>query len=105
MTMVIVQGVFVLKPEDREGFLAASLDSISRSRAEDGCLEYVMAADPVDAGRVVLSERWASPEHLEAHLANITAQRADSGGQAAGRPAPISHEITLFDVAGSRSLG
>ncbi len=103
--MVIVQGVFTLNPEDREGFLSASLDGMRRSREEEGCLEYVMAADPADPGRVVLSERWESAEHLQQHLANLSAARSSSDSQPAARPAPLSQEITIFDVAGSRRLG
>ncbi len=103
--MVIVQGSFVLNPEDREKFLAASLGGIRSSRQEDGCLEYVMAADPADPGRVILSERWESAEHLQSHLANVTSQREQSGGAVADRPAPLSTDITVFDVSGTRRLG
>src|SRR5579875_2206857 len=105
MSMVIVQGVFSVKPEDRDRFLESSAAGIRASREEEGCLEYVMAADPADPGRVVLSERWESAEHLQQHLANLSAARSSSDSQPAARPAPLSQEITIFDVAGSRRLG
>ena len=40
-----------------------------RRRDEAGCLEYTFAADPLEADRVVLFERWASQDALDAHLA------------------------------------
>lgn len=103
--MVILQGAFTLNPEDRDRFIAASIEGMEASRAEDGCLEYVMAADPVDPARVVLAERWESNEHLQRHLENIGARRSASGGQVPDRPAPLSQEITVYDVSGTRRLG
>ena len=97
MAIVIVQGVFTVDPEERARFVEASMEGMSSSRQEEGCLEYVMAADPLDSERVVLSERWESMDHLSQHLAQ---QR--TGGQ--DRPAPRNVEITLFEVASSRPL-
>ncbi len=105
MTIAIVQGVFSVSPEARERFLEASLDGMRSARSEDGCLEYVLAADPIDPGRVVLSERWASVEDLDKHLQRIMERQgqADSGGDT--RPVPQSREITIYEVATTRSLG
>ena len=105
MSIVIVQGSFSVAPEERDQFLAASVDSMVNSRAEAGCIEYVLAADPIDPGRVVLSERWESMEHLDRHLEGLRAARAASGGQPANRPTPTSQEIMLFDVSSARPLG
>ena len=38
------------------------------SRTEPGCLDYVVCADPGDAGRIVVFERWESEEDLAAHF-------------------------------------
>jgi quinol monooxygenase YgiN len=100
MAIVIVQGVFSLEPEERDRFVEASIEGMRSSRQEAGCLEYVMAADPLDRERAILSERWESMEHLNRHLAQ---QRQASSG-AGNRPAPRSAEITLFEVASSRPL-
>jgi quinol monooxygenase YgiN len=100
MAIVIVQGVFSLEPEERDRFVEASVEGMRVSRREDGCLEYVMAADPLDRERAILSERWESMEHLNRHLAR---QRQAASG-AGKRPAPRSVEITLFEVASSRPL-
>jgi quinol monooxygenase YgiN len=104
MTTVIVQGVFSVNPEEREQFLQGSMDGMRASRQEDGCLEYVIAADPLDPGRVVLSERWESMEHLQRHLQGQSTQRDNPPQGASPRPAPLSMEITLHEIASSRPL-
>jgi quinol monooxygenase YgiN len=100
MAIVIVQGVFSVDPNERDRFVEASVEAMRSSRQEDGCLEYVIAADPLDPERAVLSERWESMDHLQQHLARSrnTAQGVDS------RPVPRSAEITLYEVATSRPL-
>jgi quinol monooxygenase YgiN len=100
MATVIVQGVFSIDPNERDRFVEASIEAMRRSRAEDGCLEYVIAADPADPERAVLTERWESMEHLEQHLARPR-DVAPSGDP---RPAPRGVEITVFEVASSRPL-
>src|SRR5579862_6885197 len=98
--MVIVQGVFRVAPGDRDAFLAQSVAGMVASRAEQGCVEYVMAADPVEADRVVLSERWASTEDLDAHLQRAGQRRSEGGGAPAPAPvAVLSREITIYEVA------
>ncbi len=100
MAIVIVQGVFTLDPNERDKFVETSVEGMRSSRQEEGCLEYVMAADPLDPERAVLSERWESMDDLQRHL--------DQQGKAVPgvnpRPTPKSVEITLFEVASSRSL-
>jgi quinol monooxygenase YgiN len=104
--MVIVQGVFRVAPEDRDAFLAQSVAGMVASRAEQGCVEYVMAADPVEADRVVLSERWASMGDLEAHLQRASERRTGNGGAAATTPvAVMAREIAIYEVASVRPLG
>lgn len=98
--MVIVGGRFEVDPERREEFLAGRRDAMLRSRAENGCLEYTFSADPIEPDRVVLFERWASREALDAHLA---ASRA--APRAPTTVTPISSAITIYDVAGEEQLG
>jgi quinol monooxygenase YgiN len=100
MAIVIVQGMFSIDPTERDRFVETSIEAMRSSREEDGCLEYVIAADPLDPERVVLSERWESMEHLQQHLSQQ--KNAPRDGEA--RPAPRSVEITLFEVATSRPL-
>jgi quinol monooxygenase YgiN len=100
MSEVIVQGVFSLDPDERDRFVEASVEAMRSSREEEGCLEYVMAADPLDPERAVLSERWESIDHLNHHLA----QQRNAPRDPEARPVPRSVEITLFEVATSRPL-
>ena len=95
--MVIVGGTFELDPNLREEFLAGRLDTMRRSRAEKGCLEYTFAADPIDPARVVLFERWATQEDLDAHL-------SASHPPDPPRVEPRFVSILVYDVTGERSL-
>jgi quinol monooxygenase YgiN len=100
MAITIVQGSFVLDPKERNRFVEASIEAMRSSRQEEGCLEYVIAADPLDPERAVLTERWESMDHLQQHLA----QQRSTPRSVNSRPAPRSVEITLFEVASSRAL-
>ena len=98
--MVIVAGWFEVDPGERDAFVAERLDSMRASRAEAGCIEYVVAADPVEPGRVVLFERWESQADLDAHLSALrNARRTD-----APRVVPTATSIAVYDVAAERPL-
>ena len=104
--MVIVQGTFRVAPGDRDTFLAQSVANMGASRAERGCIEYVMAADPLEPDRVVLSERWESMEDLNAHLQRASQRRGEDGGAAAVTPVTVlTREIAIYEVASVRPLG
>src|SRR3954464_14824787 len=98
--MVIVGGTFEVDPVQRELFLAGRVAMMQVSRSERGCLEYTFCADPIDAARVVLFERWSSQADLDAHLA---AQRAEPP-VIEPNIKPISSSITIYDVSGERQL-
>ena len=99
--MVIVGGTFELEPDKRDLFLASRADMMRTSRGEPGCLEYTFCADPLDAGRVVLFERWADQDALDAH---IVIRRADTPSSETD-VVPISSSIMIYDVSGERRLG
>ena len=96
--MVIVIGTFAVDPARRDEFLAERLERMRTSRAEAGCLEYTFASDPLDPGRVLLTERWADQAALDAHLATPSSAAA---------PAVVPHDVSIviYDVAGERTLG
>jgi quinol monooxygenase YgiN len=96
--MIIVQGVFRVTADDRERYLAESLETQRVSRGERGCIEYVVAADPLDPQRVVLSERWATRADLDAHLDALRARRAAAAEAGATPSAPVSREIRFFEA-------
>ena len=91
--MLIIAGKMYVAIEHREAHLASLEDFIRRSRNEPGCLDFTIAADPVEAGRVNLFERWASKEQLEAFQG-----RAEP-------PAPITdvfnEDVTKYEISTS----
>jgi quinol monooxygenase YgiN len=91
--MIIAGGAFEVAAEHREEFLAARLDLIRTSRAEHGCLEYAFCADPLDAGRVILFERWETQQDLDAHLNGMRANPPTIGG-----PAPTAVSVVFYDA-------
>jgi quinol monooxygenase YgiN len=99
-SMVIVAGTIELDPDQREAFLAGRIDGMRTSRAEPGCLEYTLSADPTDPSRVMLFERWARQEDLDAHLAALRARPAAPGTSITPKAASIS----VYDVTGERPL-
>src|ERR1700756_4864949 len=99
--MVIVAGTIELDPDQREAFLAGKIDGMRTSRAEPGCLEYTLSADPTNPGRVMLFERWARQADLDAHL---TAARARPASPGTG-VTPKAASIFVYEVTGERQLG
>ena len=74
--MLIIAGTFEVDPARRDEFIAGREAGMRESRAEAGCIDYVMSADPIEPGRVYLFERWESKEHLAPHLARVSAPPA-----------------------------
>ncbi|WP_051471280.1 antibiotic biosynthesis monooxygenase [Patulibacter minatonensis] len=62
--VLIVSGELQLAPGRRDAFVAAAVPVMEAARRAPGCLEFVLAADPATADRVVILERWASTEEL-----------------------------------------
>jgi quinol monooxygenase YgiN len=63
--MIIIAGRLEVEPADRDAFLAAVDDVARLARAAPGCLDFVQAADPIEAGRINVFERWESDEDLQ----------------------------------------
>ena len=63
--MIIVAGEIRLKPGQRQAFLDLARDAIAQARAADGCLDFAVSADAVEADRVNIFERWRSVEALD----------------------------------------
>ncbi len=98
--MLIVGGWFEVDPSERDAFVAGRVEAMRNSRTEQGCIEYVIAADPVDPGRAVLFERWESQADLDAHLARPRPAPSSD----APSIAPTSVTIRVYDVTGERPL-
>lgn len=62
--MIIIAGHLVVDPADRAAYLTATADVATMARAARGCRAFVQVADPVEADRIVIYERWDSDEEL-----------------------------------------
>jgi quinol monooxygenase YgiN len=83
--MLIVSGRLYVRPERRDAFLAASSEAVKQARRTAGCLDFVVAADPLEPDRVNVYEQWASEVAL-------TAFRGE------GPSSELSSEILRADV-------
>ena len=97
---MIVAGVFEVDPARRDEFIRDQEANMRRSRAEPGCLHYVLSADPIEAGRVYLFERWESKDALAAHLAGLR----EAGPPPANVPV-LSAEVLQYEIGAVGPVG
>jgi quinol monooxygenase YgiN len=64
--VIIVAGQIHVNPGRRDAFVAASIEAVAQARRAPGCLDFVVAADPIEPGRVNVYERWETEAQLEA---------------------------------------
>jgi len=101
--MLIISGHLEVEPSERDEFIAERIDLIKSTRTEDGCIDYVLSADPVDPTRVLIFERWESQEHLSEHLKGVMAPPPE--GAPTPRTQARSHEVIRHEVSSSGPLG
>ena len=65
--MIIIAGSISIDPDRVDAMLEAIVPLMHGTHAEDGCIDYVLSADPVEAGKIRIFEKWASDEALDAH--------------------------------------
>jgi len=97
--MLIIAGAFEVDPGTRDAFIAERVEMMRASRAEPGCTAYAFTADPVEAGRVSLFERWESKAALAAHLETLRAHPP------AFAVAPIAAEVLQYEIATVGPIG
>ena len=66
--MIIIAGTISIDPDRVDAMLEAIVPLMHGTHAEDGCIDYVLSADPVQAGKIRIFEKWASDEALGAHM-------------------------------------
>jgi quinol monooxygenase YgiN len=93
--MIIVSGRIYVEPSDRNAFLARSLDAVVLARRASGCLDFVVAEDPIEPNRVNVYEEWQSDAKLEAF------RRGGPGAEIASMIVRV--EVRRHDIASSRS--
>jgi quinol monooxygenase YgiN len=62
--MIIVSGRILLRAGKRLEFMKQSFDSMVQARRAHGCLDFVVAADPIEEDRVNIYEAWESEDAL-----------------------------------------
>lgn len=90
--MLIVSGQIHLAAQDRDEFVRVALPAVAAARQAPGCLDFVVAPDPLDPGRVNVYEEWESHEQLLAF-------RGD--GEGADGPAILGASVRRHVVASS----
>ena len=62
--MIIVSGKIYVRPGAREDFLTRSAAAVLQARRTNGCLDFIVAADPFELDRVNVYEEWESEDAL-----------------------------------------
>jgi quinol monooxygenase YgiN len=96
--VIIVGGWYEVDPAERDAFVASRAEGVRKARAEAGNLEYNVAPDLLEPGRVVLFEQWADQASLDAHLAAARSAPPSPG------PALKGISVLVYDVTGERKL-
>ncbi|GAB3068477.1 putative quinol monooxygenase [Nocardioides zeae] len=63
---IVVVGHLRVAEDDRDAYVADCVEVVCQARAAPGCLDFVVAADPLEPDRVAVVERWASRADLDA---------------------------------------
>ena len=66
---IIVTGFLQVDPAKHDVAVAAAVEVMKATRAEDGNEGYTFSADLEQAGLFHIAEQWASDEALDAHMA------------------------------------
>jgi quinol monooxygenase YgiN len=94
--MVIVAGHVVVDPEQRDDYLSACVEVVRQASRAPGCLDFVLSADLLEAGRVNILERWESQAAVDAFRG--------SGPSDEQGAAILAASVAEYDVGDERSL-
>lgn len=91
--MLIVAGYLLVSAGMRDRYLEVATAATRAARAADGCLDFVQAADPLDAERIVIYERWTSEADL------LAFRNSDPDQDAPEFPPLIGGEVLRYEIA------
>lgn len=94
--MVIVAGHLIVAEQDRTHYLAGCAEVVRQARAADGCLDFAISADVLDARRINVFERWETRAAVEAFRG--------SGPDGQQRATIEAASVAEYDVADERAL-
>ena len=63
--MIIVAGPVYVDAAERGAYLDGCREVITAARATDGCLDFHLSADPIEAERINVFERWETVQAVE----------------------------------------
>ncbi|MDF5752909.1 antibiotic biosynthesis monooxygenase family protein [Spongiactinospora sp. TRM90649] len=90
--MIIIAGWIAVDPEARDAYLRDCVGVVEQARAASGCLDFAISADPADAGRINVYERWESEQPLLAFR--------DSGPDDAQTSMIRDAEVLRYEISG-----
>ena len=64
--MIIVSGSIRTDPAARDAYVAGCREVIEHARRAPGCVDFHIAADPIELDRINIYEQWASVADVEA---------------------------------------
>ena len=94
--VVIVAGHLIVDPSQREDYLLGCVAVVRAARAAEGCLDFALSADLVDAGRINILERWETVAAVEAFRG--------SGVDGEQGAAILTASVAEYDVGATRNL-
>ena len=98
--MLIVAGHFDVDPARRDEFIRDREELMRASRGEPGCITYAFSGDPIEAGRVLLFERWESKGALATHLEVLR-----SGPRPASDIQILGAEVQQYEISEVGAVG
>ena len=93
--MIIIAGSLYVAPERRGEYLAATSEVAVLARRFPGCIDFVQAADPIEADRINIYEQWASDEDVAAFRR--------SGGPSPALPAVRTFDVKKYRIASTEA--
>jgi quinol monooxygenase YgiN len=75
---IIVSGTLHVDPAQRDAYLRARVPILEHARRAPGCLDFSLAGDVLDPGRINVYERWRSKDDLLAYRSGDGPQLEDS---------------------------
>lgn len=64
--MIIIAGYSLAAADQRDAVVEAFAGMVAQARAQDGCQDLAISADPVDPERLNLFELWRDQQALDA---------------------------------------
>lgn len=93
--MIIVSGSIHVDPDERADYLAGCRSVIEQARVAPGCLDFHLAADPIEPSRINVYEQWESVAAVEAFRGSGP---SDDQGAAIRSAAVFQHDVVSSEA-------